>query len=212
MHHAYLHTARDPDRWIYTSHMGSRQAMLRGLFEALTLRALFQRKRQVTEILASQRRDSTSKLKSPHALISKLLAQVIVIGIFVAAAGPWGLIYYGAVYLYGLLGVFTALVRIRTIVQHFHDSQLETSAGDLSLFTSRTTVSSLLQHVVLGARMDYHFEHHLFPHIPYYALRELHALLHEAGFFNAITAKTGQQLRTEDFVASFGSLTMRPGA
>jgi fatty acid desaturase len=204
MHHSHLHTERDPDRWIYTRSVGSRRAVLLGILEDLSLRTILRRRRQVAEFLAN----AGPKRARPgrHVLLAKLAAQLLVLGLFVWGTGAWGVLYYAAIYLYGLLGVFTALVRVRTVVQHYDTRLLEEGEPPPGLFTSRTTVASLFQHVVLGARMDYHFEHHLFPNVPYYTLRELHAELERGGFFSALEARTGQALRTTDFVQSFASL------
>ncbi len=208
MHHSYLHSERDPDLWMYTRSVGSPRAVLVGIMEDLSLRSILRRRQQVAEFMRGGPRGPRPGRYVPFA---KLAAQLLVLGIFVSGAGLWGLIYYGAVYLYGLLGVFTALVRVRTVVQHYDARLLQQQDPSPMLFTSRTTVASLLQHVVLGARMDYHFEHHLFPNVPYYTLRELHAELERGGFFSALSAKTGQGLRTTDFVRSFVSLATSRG-
>jgi fatty acid desaturase len=71
---------------------------------------------------------------------------------------------------------------------------------------SRTTVASFLQFLVVGARMDYHFEHHLFPTLPYYRLRELHRDLHRAGFFESALPGSRYGYRTEDYLLAYARL------
>ena len=168
-HHAYLHTQRDPDLWIYTSNIGSFRQVARGILDDLCLRTIFRRKQQVDEFI---KMTGMARGAAPrYVLFVKLLAQCFILGAFIWACGSWGPAYYLAVYLYGLLGVFPVLVRIRTVVQHF-DSSLRVAKEEApSPFISRSTVAPLAEFVLVGARMDYHFEHHLYPNLPYYGLR-----------------------------------------
>ena len=204
MHHSQLHTDRDPDLWTYSSHLGSVRETLVGLGRDLLLLSAFRRRRQVAEFLRLHCRGSrrAPKYSGP----AKALAQSCVIALLVGACGAWGLVYYVVIYLYGLLGVFPALIRVRTVVQH-REGQLDSrETPGLVAFTSRTTEAPFWEFFLLGARMDYHFEHHLHPNIPYYNLKKMHRILDSAGLFEAIRTRTGQELRTDDYVRTFVKL------
>jgi fatty acid desaturase len=77
-------------------------------------------------------------------------------------------------WVYPLIAIFPFLLRIRTTVQHGSSS----SHG-----LSRTTAASLFESIVFGARMEWHFEHHLFPRVPYYHLRSINKNLIEKNYF-----------------------------
>ena len=40
-----------------------------------------------------------------------------------------------------------------------------------------------MQNHLIGARMEYHFEHHVLPTVPFRGLRSLHARLDDSGLF-----------------------------
>ncbi len=44
-------------------------------------------------------------------------------------------------------------------------------------------MASRIENHVIGARMEYHFEHHVLPTIPYRGLRQLHRHLTSSDFF-----------------------------
>jgi fatty acid desaturase len=195
MHHAHLHTELDPDIGIYTTDLGSKRAISRGVANDLLLLTALQRLQQVKQF--STKNNIATAGAPVYASVAKAAAQAIVLGAFLFFCGLWGFIYYGAFYLYGLLGVFPLLVRIRTVVQH-HDDMADPK--NIRMFTSRTTVASLAEFILVGARMDYHFEHHLFAMIPYYNLAKMHRALQAAVFFED---KTVAGLRTENYFGSY---------
>ena len=45
-------------------------------------------------------------------------------------------------------------------------------------------MAGLLQNHLIGARMEYHFEHHVLPTIPFPGLKKLHAELDRRGLFD----------------------------
>lgn len=204
MHHAHLHTGRDPDLSIYTLHTGSLRQIFGRAAEDLLLITALRRKRQVASFIAEN--DVPYEGVPHYATLAKLGAQGIVLGVYVYMCGLWGLLFYGAVYLYGLLGVFPLLVRIRTVVQHHGDELEHLEEGRPFPFISRTTVAPVLEFILIGARMDYHFEHHLYPTLPCYSLRKMHAALTRAGLFDQVREHGGPALRTETCLSSYKTL------
>jgi len=199
MHHAYLHSERDPDRWVYTERVGSPRQMLRGIADDLFMVTALRRVRQVGKVVRANASPAPR-----YILFAKLSAQMFVLGVFLWGCGAWGFIYYLLCYVYGLLAVFTVLVRIRTVVQHC-DGGLAKKTG-IARFVSRTTMAPLLEFILVGARMDYHFEHHLFPNLPYYNLGLMHQKLNEAGIFKQMLSEGGVSLRTRNYLQTYVDL------
>ena len=85
---------------------------------------------------------------------------------------PWAL-WYGLLWLVPLFTMFSFCMILRQVVQHGN-------AGSDRLTNTRIFhVHRLIQLAVFPLGMDYHLPHHLFPMVPHYRLRELHALLME---------------------------------
>lgn len=78
--------------------------------------------------------------------------------------------------------VFTNLLRIAGEHSAIENQATEDQKGFYRL--TRTTLPSWFDRIFLVPRnISYHVEHHLFPHIPFYRLPELHAQLMEQGDF-----------------------------
>lgn len=204
MHHAHLHTRKDPDRGIYTDYAGTFRSMLAGIARDLFLVTALKRQGHITNFIAEH--GVVYEGARRYATVAKLAAQCLVLSIYLYFCGWWGVILYGAFYLYGLVGIFPVLVRIRTVVQHRDGNDEHLHDGSGLTFVSRTTVSRWVEFILIGARMDYHFEHHLYPILPYYNLRKLHETLHQAGFFATLRQSGGPELRTDDYLKSYATL------
>ena len=70
---------------------------------------------------------------------------------------------------------------MRTISEHSKPTNI--NFKNYPLFISRTSKCNFLEKYVLGAQMEYHFEHHVFPNIPYKNLKKLHDYLWKNNFF-----------------------------
>jgi fatty acid desaturase len=83
---------------------------------------------------------------------------------------PWTL-YYLALWVVPLATVFPLLMIVREEVQHGNAGRERFSHS--RLFRG----NPLLRFAVFPLGMNYHLPHHLFPLVPHYRLKELHALL-----------------------------------
>jgi fatty acid desaturase len=83
---------------------------------------------------------------------------------------PWGL-YYAVLWLVPLATAFAFFMLMRQVVQHGNAGR--DRFGNTRIFD----VSRLIRFAVFPLGMDYHLPHHLFPMVPHYRLRALHALL-----------------------------------
>jgi fatty acid desaturase len=85
---------------------------------------------------------------------------------------PWGL-YYVVLWLVPLGTTYSFFMLLRQVVQHGNGGQ-----GRLTN-TRIFHVGRFIHFAVFPLGMDYHLPHHLFPMVPHYRLKQLHALLLE---------------------------------
>ncbi len=72
--------------------------------------------------------------------------------------------FYVVFWLVPIVCLYPMILRLKTITEHF-DPGLRVT--DNVQWTARTSVAGRLQNHLIGARMEYHFEHHVLPTIPY---------------------------------------------
>jgi fatty acid desaturase len=187
-HHNYLSEDGDLERQYYEVPV-TRLGLLAALLQDLFWITLVRRVRTIKDALAASGRMTVRRLLG-H-VIGRLVCMALMIGALTAVAGlRTALILYVLCWLVPLFSVFPIFIRVRTIAEHYAPPE----DGD-RIFVARTTDSSRLEHYFLGAQMEYHFEHHLFPSIPYPRLRLLHARLREVGFFErSLNARTEHSL------------------
>ena len=201
LHHSDLRTPKDPDLWLYTIGIGKPYGILRGVFEDLFMITAIKRRMQVSRFF------SDNKIPSPvvpaYVKLTKILGQVIITLIYVYFCGAFGVLMYMLFYLYGLVAIFPLLVRVRTVVQHGYRAEAENIDNESLLFVSRSTTSSFLEFLLFGARMDYHFEHHLFSNIPYYNLKKMNKVLEQANFFSSKEESNFSRYITKDYLLTY---------
>jgi fatty acid desaturase len=98
------------------------------------------------------------------------------------AAGGQGLLLYGLLWVLPLLTVLQPILRLRAILEHGAVQDLGSPLT--AARTNRTWGSPLnwiARAVLFAHHVNYHVEHHLYPAVPHYHLRRLHALLLEKG-------------------------------
>src|SRR5262249_48672357 len=91
---------------------------------------------------------------------------------------PWWL-FYGVLWVLPLGTSFAFFMVLRQLVQHGN--------ADRERFTNTRIflVHPLISMAVFPIGNDYHLPHHLFPMVPHYNLRKLHAMLQEAQEYRA---------------------------
>lgn len=177
-HHSDLHTSNDPDLKMYTEHRKYRNFFYCILKDLSGITAI-NRYKQIKNI----KKLSNNHTKNKKIFFFKVVYQLLLILFLILFTNThFGILIYAIVQVFPLLSIFPILVRIRTIVQHF-DEELEKSNDNQNLWISRSTRSNMIEHLVFGARMDFHFEHHLFPRIPYYNINILNLKLISKNFF-----------------------------
>jgi len=181
LHHRWLHDDADPDRDYYLLPPG------RGALLGIVLQDLLwitAARRSLVLVGAMQER-SGSRIAALGRLAAKACCQLILLASFVLVQGwPAGVVFYVVFWLVPVLSIFPLLLRLKTATEHF-DPVLRARPSEV--FISRTSVSNRLEEYLIGAKMEYHFEHHLLPTIPYRGLKELHRLLDACGFFTTLS-------------------------
>ncbi len=197
LHHRYLNSERDPDLVSYLV-PDTRGGFARLVLQDLTGVTAFRRARTLLrggDPDASGTRLSTATVVGN--LVGKAVAQVVVLGQFVVFQGWWtGLLLYAVFWLFPVLCLFPLILRLKTVAEHF-DPRLPLPD---ELWVARTSKAGRFQDHVVGAQMEYHFEHHVLPTIPFRGLKHLHRRLEETGFFESLSPDARAELLSGGYV------------
>lgn len=184
-HHWYLNTQKDPD---FTAHQGDpdfvfpmpRKRFLGIIFRDLTLlhiRQAWKGRRGYSPFGAGRGWRSWllgRKATDPQALTGQERARVLVViaaGITLAVALPWWIVWRAAIlWFVPWFTMLTLCLRMRSAGEHLNvPNNHELDAGR-TMVTSFWTRTSFWPHGI-----GYHMAHHIFPSVPYYNLKKLHA-------------------------------------
>jgi fatty acid desaturase len=185
VHHAHLNEDIDPDKYFYQEIIISRMVFAKFLFTTFLGGAVLHKITRGNWVPGSE---ENSK-EQPHVLpkLVGFLTHSFITYIIQLNYGTTLALSYVLVFSIGLGSFFPVLLAIRTWVQHKDPrTSFEVTTERVKSkppFVSRTTVTNIFERLCIGARMDYHFEHHLFSRIPHYNLKKLHNELVEIGFF-----------------------------
>lgn len=179
-HHIHLHEETDPDRVLYgLQSENAKQVMLvllQDFFFVTALKRIYQ--------YVTRPRPKAGQMKSAVArlhLAAKLVCQGLLLTLFVTTFGTAnGVVLFAIYWVVPLFCVFPVLIRIRIVTEHFSEHLFN---ARVQPFVSRTTVTQFIESYFIGAQMEYHMEHHLYPNFPYYQLKRLHRELEGKGMF-----------------------------
>ena len=180
LHHRYLGQERDPDRVFYLvpARRGALTTLLlQDLFGVTAFRRATSRMSGTSEVSGAP----ASLLARPHILVGKLVTQLIILGQFVLFQGVLrGILFYVVFWLVPIVCMYPMILRLKTITEHF-DRGLR--RDNTTNWIARTSCAGWLQNHFVGARMEYHFEHHVLPTIPFRGLKKLHRRLGQTDLF-----------------------------
>ncbi|MGZ4688307.1 MAG: fatty acid desaturase [Acidimicrobiia bacterium] len=193
LHHRYLNQARDPDR-ISSQIAPTKHAM--ALLVLQDLCGVSAVKKAL--ILWSAAESDEGSARNLGGLAGKVAAQLVVLGQFVIFQGvARGIACYVVYWLFPLLCLFSLIQRLKTITEHFDPRLWDPS---FPLWVARTSAASWLQDHLIGAQMEYHFEHHVVPTIPFRGLRQLHRRLEAADFYSRYEPEVRTQVSSGGYV------------
>jgi fatty acid desaturase len=180
LHHRYLGQENDPDRVFYLVPY-RRGALTSLLLQDLFAVTAFRRATNRISGTSSESGAPANLLTRPQLLVGKVVTQLIVLGQFVLVQGVGrGVLFYAVFWLVPIVCMYPMILRLKTITEHFDASLRDPSRVR---WIARTSSAGWLQNHWVGARMEYHFEHHVLPTIPYRGLKKLHRQLEDTDLF-----------------------------
>jgi fatty acid desaturase len=171
-HHLHLHENEDPDLKIYAYQFETRKSISYALLKDLFLATAIER--MCTYWRYRSNDTSAATLPKFVAFVWQLTPVLLLLAIY---GDPIkGVSVYFLFWLLPLLTLYPIIVRIRTVAEHFTWTMPDNGKA---AFVARTTITGFFERYFIGANMEYHFEHHLFPAIPHYNLRRFRKRLFE---------------------------------
>lgn len=169
LHHRFLNTTQDPDLYLYQRNFNLRQ-ILKGFFE------------DAIGLSAWRRAIASNKNIKFSYTFWKIFINTIILCLLVISFNVLnGIMLYILLWLIPLFCIFPMIIRVRINAEH---ADVLPSNKKLEMpFISRTSIGGFLERFLFGAQMEFHFEHHIFPSIPYSKLNTLHKILKENDFF-----------------------------
>jgi fatty acid desaturase len=180
LHHRYLGQERDPDRVFYLVpfHRGALTSLI--VQDLVGVTAF---RRATTRISGTSQESGApaNLLTKPQLLIGKAITQLVVLGQFIFFQGVWrGILFYAVFWLVPIVCMYPMILRLKTITEHFDAGLRNPNSVH---WIARTSSAGWLENHLVGARMEYHFEHHVLPTIPYQGLKKLHRRLGQTDLF-----------------------------
>jgi fatty acid desaturase len=180
LHHRYLGQERDPDRVFYLVPF-RRGALTSLILQDLSGVTAFRRATTRISGTSQQSGAPASLLTRPQLLFGKLITQLVVLGQFLLFQGVRrGILFYVVFWLVPIVCMYPMILRLKTITEHFDPGLRDPNSVH---WIARTSCAGWLQNHLVGARMEYHFEHHVLPTIPYPGLKKLHRRLDQTEMF-----------------------------
>jgi len=180
LHHRYLGGDLDPDRTFYLV-PARRGALAKMMLQDLVGVTAFRRATTRLSGTSTESGAPASLFTKPRLLIGKVVTQMVVLGQFLVFQGiVRGFAFYVVFWLVPIVCIYPMILRLKTITEHYDPGLRDPTVVQ---WTARTSCAGLLENHLIGARMEYHFEHHIVPTIPYQGLRKLHRTLDESGLF-----------------------------
>ena len=174
-HHQYLNEDKDPDLELYTY---EKKQLLSSIIKDFLGITAINRLKIYSNISRSTKKDK-NKIKN---FIGKSIINLSIISILVLFCGLFnGFTLYISLWIFPTVSIFPIIIRMRTISEH--SPSIDNLNKNVPLFISRTTKCNFLEKYILGSQMEYHFEHHIFPNIPYRSQKLMHDMLWRKGYF-----------------------------
>jgi fatty acid desaturase len=188
-HHKYAQQAEDPDLILSAPFPVTRTSLRRKIIRDLTGQTFFkQRMNQFSNALGLGIRNSKgaeNRSQSAREAVIPFLVTNAAILIILSALGHWWAFF--VLWLLPLATWNQMITRLRNIAEHAvvpdHNDPMK---------HARTTRASVLERAFIAPyNVNYHCEHHMFMHLPFYRLPEAHQLLHRKGITAQMEVQNG---------------------
>lgn len=142
--------------------------------------------------------------RTPASLVSFAIGNTLLL-LMCALQGQWYL--YFVLWVFPLFTIALLTSNFRTVVEHQPSSDVcDTGLVKLAPITRVIRSHPIERYLIAPVGFYFHYEHHLFPGIPYHRLKETRALLTQKGHFNSPDIVWG-----EGYIKTIWNLAMTPG-
>jgi fatty acid desaturase len=193
VHHNHLYEEVDPDLALIAGYPRGRAYLLRKLAKDLLGITTLKNARYFVRLPAPGAvKDETQSRLRRIARRDRRLATAVYFGLLAAsiATGTWR--WFVILWILPLVSVLQLMLRLRAVCEHGAVTDLSTP-----LRAARTTLPPLpLRWLLFPHDVFYHVEHHLYPSVPHYRLRDCHQALGAAGLLEGAEVRSlGDTLR-----------------
>jgi fatty acid desaturase len=194
VHHNHLYEEVDPDLALIAGYPRGRGYLLRKLAKDLLGITTLKNARYFVRLPAASGavKDETQSRLRRAARRDRRLAVAVYFGLLAAsiATGTWR--WFLILWVLPLVTVLQLMLRLRAVCEHGAVTDLSTP-----LRAARTTLAPLpLRWLLFPHAVFYHVEHHLYPSVPHYRLRDCHQALRAAGLLQGAEVRSlGDTLR-----------------
>ncbi len=178
-HHANLGSPKDLDRFAFNIGIKGKKKLLLLFLRGLSCLDGF---RIVTRKYLDSSYANIKKDYDPSLAVTAGWNLVILTTCILA--GKWYL--YFLLWVYPILGIAVTINSIRSIAEHQPDSLRRAASPNQTINSiTRTTLPGFLEKwLMFQTNFNYHYEHHLYPTVPFTNLPRLHKHLVSEGFYN----------------------------
>lgn len=182
-HHLYLNTERDADR-VWCQPEAKVGTIVRGWLSDFFLISGFKRywqyafDRSAAKSGTQVKQTVSGKLAALLSLWPAALLHAVILLTYWKTSG---LQYYFLLYVLPLATIYPAQIRLRSNVEHGFDPGFQ-PLNDAQRKVTRSIKANWLERFVMAPLfIEYHYEHHVLPSMPYYNAPAMRALLAEKG-------------------------------
>lgn len=195
-HHVFLNTERDGDR-MWCEPEAPVSSVFRGWLRDIFLVSAFYRFFQYSSGVKDERPSAPSSAsnvpKKKNGILTRFFRREVFvalapaipvqIAIMLTYAMTGGIQYYFFLYVLPILTIYPAQVRLRAQSEHSFPPGEDSINPKFDRRVTRSTKGSwLLRFVMAPIYLDYHYEHHALPNMPYYNAPKMRRILEQKGF------------------------------
>jgi len=181
----FLNRANDPDRIWGAPEQAARDLLRMWLKDFLLVSALArilqysQSDRKTFSVVPWRRLNVSFFVSGLRSMWPVLVVQSVIVAYYSVVLGPT---YYLFFYVFPIVTLYPAVIRLRTTVEHSFDVGFSPKAAE-DYWVTRSTRGTVMERFLFSPLgIHHHFEHHLFPSIPHHNLTKVHQLLMESSF------------------------------